>query len=84
MSNIKESDENIAFHPGYYLADIIEDSRVSKEDFADRLGESPQTIRNLIDGKMSMTEEIALGSSVELWMNLQKNYDEKVKQMETE
>ena len=46
----KKSGENIAFHPGYYLADIIEDSKISKEDFADRLGESPQTIRNLFRG----------------------------------
>jgi hypothetical protein len=38
MSNISEYKDIIAFHPGYYIADIIEDMGVSQAEFATRLG----------------------------------------------
>ena len=38
MSNITEYKDIVAFHPGYYIADIIEDMEISQAEFAARLG----------------------------------------------
>ena len=38
MSNYIEYKDKIAFHPGYYLKEIIDESGLTQEDFAERLG----------------------------------------------
>ena len=37
MSNYIEYNDKIAFHPGYYIKEIIEESGLSQKDFAKRL-----------------------------------------------
>ena len=34
MSNVHEYKDIVAFHPGYYIADIIEDMEISQAEFA--------------------------------------------------
>lgn len=74
----------IAFHPGYYLKDIIDSMDITQEDFAKRLGVSGKTISKLVNGDISISDDVAmklsimLGTSFHLWKNLQSTYDEKV------
>lgn len=57
MSNkIVEYKDLIAFHPGQYLGELIEDYNVTQKEFADRLGVSMQTwlnLQNAFDVKMA-------------------------------
>ncbi len=77
--------ENIsAFHPGYYINDLINDLEMTQEEFAKRLNITPKNLSELINGKASISENIAknlslmLGTSVDMWLDLQKKYDQKV------
>ena len=49
--NKTEYRDLIAFHPGYYIKDIIEDMEITQDDFAKRLGVSGKTISRLVNGK---------------------------------
>lgn len=77
-----------AFHPGYYIADIIEDMGINQKEFAIRLGVSEKLISDLVSGQINMSNSTALklsnmlGTSVSVWLNLQKAYDEKVLEIE--
>nr|MBS9400716.1 hypothetical protein [Streptococcus oralis] len=57
MSNkIVEYKDLIAFHPGQYVGELIEDYNVTQKEFADRLGVSMQTwlnLQNAFDVKMA-------------------------------
>ena len=84
MSNFEEYKELMAFHPGYYVAEIIEDMGISQKEFALRLGTTPKTISTLVNGQISLSNVLAkklsvmLGTSVDVWLNIQKEYDEKI------
>lgn len=82
--------ENIsAFHPGYYISDLVEDMEMTQAEFAKRLCITSKNLSDLINGKASISENIAknlslmLGSSVEMWLELQKKYDQKVIEIKT-
>jgi addiction module HigA family antidote len=77
--------ENIsAFHPGYYISDLTKDLEMTQEEFATRLNITPKNLSDLINGKASISENIAknlslmLGTSIEIWLELQKQYDKKI------
>ena len=84
MSNIKEYKEIMAFHPGYYIADIIEDMGISHAEFAARMGTTAKTLSQLINGQANISNDLAkklsamMGTSVEVWQNLQNTYDQKL------
>ena len=84
MSNINEYKDIVAFHPGYYIADIIEDMEISQAEFATRMGTSTKTLSQLINGKSNISNDLAkklsvmLGTSIEVWLNLQNTYDQKL------
>ena len=81
MSNIFEFNNQIAFHPGYYIKEYIDGIGLTQEDFAKRLGTTPKNLSYLIRGEQSLSPEIALklssliGTSVNYWLNLQSKYD---------
>ena len=82
--------ENIsAFHPGYYLRDLIKDLEMTQEEFAKRLNITPKNLSELINGKAAISKKIAknlslmLGTSVDVWLDLQKKYDQKVIEIKT-
>ena len=84
MSNYKIYDDLVAFHPGYYIEEIIEDMGISQAEFAVRLDTTPKTVSQLVNGQANISNSLArklsamLGTSVELWQNLQNAYDQKL------
>lgn len=84
MSNVKEYKDLVAFHPGYYIADIIEDMEISQAEFAKRMGTTAKTLSQLINGQTNISNDLAkklsvmLGTSVDIWQNLQNTYDQKL------
>lgn len=73
-----------AFHPGYYVAEIIEDMGISQDEFATRLGTTGKTVSKLVNGQCNISNDLAqklatmLGTGVEVWINLQATYNQKV------
>lgn len=84
MSNVKEYKDIVAFHPGYYIADIIEDMQISQAEFAARMGTTTKTLSKLINGQANISNDLAkklsvmMGTSVDVWQNLQNTYDQKL------
>lgn len=81
MNSYMEYRDRIAFHPGYYIKEIVEDSGLTQEDFAKRLDTTPKNLSLLIRGEQSLSIDMALklarmmGTSIEYWLNLQNTYD---------
>ena len=59
MSNYIEYNDEIAFHPGYYIKEIVDESGLTQEDFAKRLGTTPKNLSVLINGEQSLSIDIA-------------------------
>ncbi len=84
MSNMIEYKDYVAFHPGYYIADIIEDMEMSQAEFATRMGTTAKTLSCLLSGQANISNDLAkklsvmLGTSVDVWLNLQTTYDQKL------
>lgn len=68
-------------YPGIYIKEWIFESYIYIEDFADDLGISLTELLLILNGKARITEELAvklsevMGTSKEVWINLQKSYD---------
>ena len=83
MSNIQKYNDIIAFHPGYYINELIEDMGITQEEFATRLGTTPKTVSKLVNGECNLSNDLIqklssmFGLSVEFWFNLQNKYEEK-------
>ena len=81
MSNYIEYDDRIAFHPGYYIKEMVDESGLTQEDFAKRLDTTPKNLSLLIRGEQSLSIDIAvklsrmIGTSVSYWLNLQNAYN---------
>ena len=81
MSNYLEYNGKVAFHPGYYIKELVEESGLTQEDYAKRLDTSPKNLSILIRGEQSLSNDIAMklsrltGTSIGYWLNLQKAYD---------
>ncbi|OPL09835.1 MAG: hypothetical protein AVO34_13110 [Firmicutes bacterium ML8_F2] len=82
--------ENIsAFHPGYYISDLINDLEITQEEFAKRLNVTPKNLSELVNGKASISGNIAknlslmFGTRVDMWFDLQRKYDQKLIEIET-
>ena len=83
MNSVKEYKDIVAYHPGYYIADIIEDMGISQAEFAIRMGTTAKTLSQLIHAQANISNDLAkklsamTGTSIELWQNLQNTYDKK-------
>lgn len=81
MSNCIEYKDSLAFHPGYYIKEIIDESGVTQVDFAKRLDTTPKNLSLLVRGEQSLSVDMAmklskmLGTSIQYWLNLQNAYD---------
>ncbi len=89
MKNIETTNPQLrALHPGRYIAEIISNLGMSQEEFATRVGTSGKTLSKLVNGQINLSNDLArkisvmFGSNVEVWLNLQKKYDEKILQTE--
>ena len=89
MSNYIEYNDMIAFHPGYYLKELVEDSGLTQEDFARRLGTTPKNLSILIRGEQRLSIDVAaklsrmFGTTIAYWLNLQQAYDEKLAEIQS-
>ena len=87
MSKI-EYNNLIAFHPGYYISELLENTGMSQKELAKQLHTSEQNMIDLINGKTDLSEEIAMhlsnffGTSVSVWLNLNQKYIEKKLEIE--
>ena len=90
MSNYVEYNNRIAFHPGYYIKEIVEESGLTQEDFAKRLGTTPKNLSILIRGEQSLSIDMAmrlsrmLGTSIQYWLNLQNTYNTLIAEFKSE
>lgn len=90
MSKVTEYKYIVAFHPGYYIADIIEEMEITQAEFATRLGTNTKTLSCLINGQANISNDLAkklsvmMGTSEEVWLNLQTTYDQKIIEIQKE
>lgn len=90
MSNYVEYKDSLAFHPGYYIEEIIEESGLTQADFAKRLDTTPKNLSLLVRGKQSLSVDMAmklskmLGTSMQYWLNLQNAFDTVLAQMRSD
>ena len=90
MSNYIEYKDTVAFHPGYYIKEIIDDSGLTQEDFAKRLDTTPKNLSYLVRGEQDLTIDMAMklsrmvGTSVNYWLNLQNAYDSLVAEFKSQ
>jgi addiction module HigA family antidote len=67
--------------PGDLLADLMESNALTQGELAERLGVGRQTINHLINGKRSLTPDLAqrlgrfFGSGPALWLRMQQQLD---------
>ena len=87
---IVENIDLIAFHPGQYIGELIEDYQMIQNEFAEKLGESPKMISKLVNGEESISNDLAqkleklTNISMKTWLNLQASYDRKVSEVTQE
>lgn len=83
MNNIIKYDGSLAFHPGSYIEDVIDDLNMTQKEFAERLDINPKVLSELVNGETNLSSEVALklekltGVEYQSWMNLQNSYDRK-------
>lgn len=84
MNTVVEYENIVAFHPGYYIAEIIEDMGISQSEFADIVGITVERLCGLVNGKVNISKGIAeklsvmLGTSVDVWLELQNAFERKM------
>ena len=67
-----------------YADSELEESEISQNEFATRMGTTAKTLSKLINGQANISNDLAkklsvmLGTSVEVWQNLQNAYDQKL------
>lgn len=78
---MKNFTPNTVFSPGEFLLDELEERGITQSDFAEIIGRPLKTVNEIIKGKKSITPETAnaiaavFGTSPEMWLGLQADYD---------
>ena len=76
-------------HPGKFLADELAELHMSPTELAHALHVPANRIYQILNGKRAMTADTALrlsqwlGTSAELWMNLQSMYELRLAQQQS-
>ena len=72
----------VPIHPGEILREeFLKPAGITQDRFAEALGVSRRTVNEIVRGRRSITAEMAirlskaLGTSAEMWMGLQADYD---------
>jgi len=86
---LKISNDNlIAFHPGYYIKQYLDDQSMNQRELADRLNTNEKRVSELVNGKIELDSNLieslalVLGTSETLWKNLNDKYLETKAQIE--
>lgn len=80
MTNYVIKDDKVYFHPGFYIAEYIEDTGITKEALAAELGITASALEKLVNGDMELTEdmaeklEVAVGGSKEYWIRMWRGF----------
>ena len=83
-----EYKNQIVFHPGYYIKEMLGYEGMSQVALASRLQISEKSVSDLLRGKSNLSDEMAMhlsivfGTSVSLWLNLNQKYIEKKLEIE--
>ena len=78
----------ILIHPGEHLADELKALGMSANELAKELGVPTNRLTQIIAGKRGITGDTALrlgkwfGTGPDIWMNLQKNYELRIAEVE--
>lgn len=81
-------EEIIAFHPGYYVKEMIEEYDMSQKELAKRLDTTEKTVSELINGNINLQDDMALklsivfDTSIDLWFNINFTYIKKRQEIE--
>lgn len=73
---------SVVFHPGETLAEKLEEMEMGPKEFALRTGKPEKTIIAVLNGKSSITPDMAVQFEnvtkipANFWMNHQRSYDE--------
>jgi addiction module HigA family antidote len=76
-------------HPGELLAEILDELDISAYALAKAMGKAPIQVSRILSGKASITADMArliggaLGTSAEMWVNLQAMYDLEMSRVRT-
>ena len=72
----------VPIHPGEILSEeFLKPAGITQERFAKALGVSRRSVNEIVRGRRSITAEMAirlskvLGTSAEMWLGLQADYD---------
>lgn len=90
MRNYIEYNDTIAFHPGYYIKEIVDESGLAQKEFAKRLDIMFANLSMLIRGEQDLSIEMAmklsgmLGTTVNYWVNMQNAYDTLIENIRSE
>ena len=82
MAALKKFVPPVAFHPGVTLAEKLKETGMSIKEFAIRTSKPEKTIFAIINGKSSVTSEMAVAFEnvthipAHFWLNKQRAYDE--------
>ncbi len=74
----------IVIHPGEHLTDELKALGMSANELGKELGVPTNRLTQIIAGKRSITSDTALrlgkwfGTGPDIWMNLQKNYEQRI------
>jgi addiction module HigA family antidote len=78
----KKADRSIPLTPpGAHLREIMEDAGLTQYRLAKELGVQQTRISRILSGRRAITADTAIrlgrlfGTTAEMWLNLQKNYD---------
>jgi antitoxin HigA-1 len=75
-------------HPGKFLADELDALNMNATELADALHVPPNRVYQILQGKRAITADTALrlsqwlGTSAEIWLNLQKLYELRLAEQE--
>jgi addiction module HigA family antidote len=74
--------KRVPTHPGKILKEeFLDELNISQTELAERLGTTFRTVNEIINEKRNISTEMAIklakffGTSIELWLNLQNQYD---------
>lgn len=57
--NVIEYKNLCAFHPGYYIEELVEEYGITQNEFALRMGTTPKTLSELINGIANLSNDLA-------------------------
>ncbi len=79
----------MAIHPGEHLAEELKELDMSAAELARKLGVPTNRITGILNGQRAVTGDTALrlahffGTSAELWLNLQSQYELRLAEKKT-